>query len=205
MKAFGKKQKKPAAKKTANPDIVVGDHVAPSKKDSIKKVVTIPFRSRRNFLITSLLTALVLLGVASLFLKNGNQESTEKPKVEAVTLCQDKSDNDLFQQSTSLIAANKLAQLKPYVEEIQRQKQYKSDPNCLYIVTVYYIGIGDAERAKEHTERLNVLNASVSKSLTNGGGRVEDIQTRTQTLYDSGQGNNNFIGVEDPSKQGGQQ
>lgn len=74
------------------------------------------------------------------------------------------TDNTLA-RAAPLLASGETQQLQPIVAEIEATDNFTQDPNCLYIVVQYYIGISDAANARRYFNDLEkVYNPQTSYS-----------------------------------------
>lgn len=141
MKAFRKKTSRSGEKKTVKPTVVSGDFHKKKKLPYIIAGVVI-------------IVALILVGVWVGLKKS----QPSKPKAATVsTACTDKSANGILAQAAPLLKPTQRAQLKPIVDKIKALPDYDRDPNCLAVVTVYYVNLGDSTNARQYYEKLNAV------------------------------------------------
>jgi hypothetical protein len=77
------------------------------------------------------------------------------------TTCTDNTSGDVLPQAVAILqlptkkSKTKNKQLKPIAAKIQTLPGYDKDPNCLYVVTEYYIGLGDSQNARTYFDKLS--------------------------------------------------
>ncbi len=75
---------------------------------------------------------------------------------------QNNSQKDQVACSDDLLTRAKLAQQSPeefqdVAREIEDQRGYDEDPNCLYVLTTYYISVSDTANARTNLENLQAV------------------------------------------------
>jgi len=195
MKAFGKKQKKPSAKKSTNTSIVVGDHIAPSKKDRLKLLG----KSRRNVAMVIIVTVILAIVVVTLLIissKNSKQQESATMGSQS-NVCADSAPGGFVQRSSGFLTEDKATLLDPLVAEIRLTNSYEKDQNCLYILTVYYTNTGKFEDARKSVEQLARLYDADSLSATLlKNGDLESLRQRLKVYEEQIQSlRKGFVGV----------
>ncbi|MEO8105388.1 MAG: hypothetical protein ABI602_03575 [Candidatus Saccharibacteria bacterium] len=72
-----------------------------------------------------------------------------------------KCSSQTLHEASQVLVPTKVTELGQIVGKIQKNKGYDTDPNCLYVVTTYYINESDSNQARYF---VNKLNASYDKS-----------------------------------------
>lgn len=67
---------------------------------------------------------------------------------------------ELLQQAALALAPDGNGRLKDIAGTIQKQPGYQHDPNCMYVVTSYYVNIGDATKAQSAMKQLSAVYSS---------------------------------------------
>lgn len=94
------------------------------------------------------------------------------------TGCQD----SLLKQTAPLLEPSRHDELKDVVDKVFRSKGYSTDPNCLSILTTYYINIGDARRARPQLQQLESITASNEVFSPLLGSFAKDLQTMQRDI-----------------------
>lgn len=84
--------------------------------------------------------------------KNGSSSSN----LTHATVCS----NATIQSAGKPIADNDMAALQPIVDDILKQKNYRGDVNCNYILMRYYLMIGDVPHAQETMNDLSYTHGN---------------------------------------------
>lgn len=108
------------------------------------KTIKMPLRIRYKRRIKVLLILLGLLLIA------GAGYLWIWPLVNVKPACSD----EVIKQASVLLDRPHKEQLKPIADNTQKLKNFKKDPNCLYIVTTYYINVEDPTNARRFFESL---------------------------------------------------
>lgn len=66
-------------------------------------------------------------------------------------------DEDLLTKSIAALGNEDYDALSPLVDNILQQPSYDTNPNYLYILTMFYLAIGDATSAKTYDSKLQAL------------------------------------------------
>ena len=103
-------------------------------------------RPRLYLLITGLLL-FAALGTAGVVYKVRRSDTGTQQRV---VVCSD----DLLKRASKLLKPTKAKDLAPLVSEISGLGGFERDPNCLYVVTTYYVNISDSEAARTHLDNL---------------------------------------------------
>jgi len=149
MKGFKNKQKKgKGAQHSSNsaPQAEVSKSFAPSHK-GIKKVLIA-------------CVVIVVVGVAGWQLYDFVSNKTANNK--AASEC---SRTLITAQTSADLKTPLPATLKPIVDKIIEQSDYTQDASCMYVVTAYYISMGDPKNARSSYDQLvKVYNAKTGYS-----------------------------------------
>lgn len=106
----------------------------------------------------------------------------------------------LVTQAAPYLKSDSASRLVGIVTQIKQQPGYEHDPNCLYVLTVYYINISDPANTKTYDDMLtrtydtkkgysNELLKQVAKSPQDLQPQVNFIESQTKEI------NQNFFGV----------
>ena len=118
-------------------------------KDSV--VVASNFRNyhkiikRSIIILTSLLIAAILSYLIYRLVNN------KKAVVSAVPCT---SNTELLNQAAKAFSSNNLKSQQQLTSKIKSLPNYMKDPNCLYVVTHYYINDGDTQNANTYLNKL---------------------------------------------------
>ena len=160
------------------------------------------------FIICLLLAALVVAGGATIYLLGKKKPEDNRPKTPQLsTVCSEGKDS-LTTEAVKAMKSNNPEDLKKVAEKVEKLQDYKNDPNCEYILTVYYTNRGDSRRAREHSTQLKTISASnksIDPSLIAQSGKLEEVEKRVQFIEKQSSQESDFIGVEDPNSGGNQQ
>jgi len=80
----------------------------------------------------------------------------KKPS-KTVDVCGSKYQGNLLQEAGDNLQPQSVEKLKPYVDKILGLNNYEKDPNCLYVVTLYYINISDSENSLKYYKLLSPI------------------------------------------------
>jgi hypothetical protein len=68
--------------------------------------------------------------------------------------------NDILQEAVNELTPDRIEQLHEVVHKIEKISDYQQDPNCLYVITHFYINVSDAKAASDSLSKLEqVYNA----------------------------------------------
>ena len=154
-------------KKEPNPNIVVGSNkksllprlkLPKSKKDPNKpqlvqfdnSAAVKPVIHNRKPLFVAGGVILFIILANSLYSFYQNHKS---PPL-AHNQCQTGAGGLILQEAAKIINSNQKTQLQPTVSKIQAIKNYDKDPNCLYVIVVYYVSVGDSLNSKKYLDKL---------------------------------------------------
>jgi hypothetical protein len=104
-----------------------------------------------------------------------------KPKYIA-TKCSDTASGGILSEASNNL--NSEAALKPIVDKITALTDYQKDPNCLFIMSAYYINKNDYTNAQKYLNQLDSSKAEtlVSTQLTANGNTIESLKKRAQFM-----------------------
>lgn len=111
-------------------------------KFSLGKIKTI---NRKKKIILVLAAFLAVAGLYSLFRAVTNDDGKK-----VVVVCR----GELLIKAADVLNDSKVAALEPIVQEVQALPNYDQDPNCLNIVTTFYIHISDYKNARSQLDKL---------------------------------------------------
>lgn len=63
----------------------------------------------------------------------------------------------LVNQASSKLAPQNSGSLQSIAEQLEKQPGYEKDPNALYVLTTYYLNIGDTARAQDYMTKLKAV------------------------------------------------
>ena len=99
-------------------------------------------------------------------------------------------------------AANNLGNqqaLKPIADKILQISRFEKDPNCLYILTSYYISTGDSNNAQHYYDMLEKISKSqppIGLLTLNDGRGIAYLKGRIEFLKQlNTQAQQNFVGT----------
>jgi len=141
---------------------------------------------------------LVIAIVAGIYARYQTTHKTPA-KVVATTTCSDSSANGILNKATPVLVPSKVAELQPIAEKIMTLQGYDRDPNCLGVVTTYYINLSDAAKARENYEKLIKVYPTAKGYNEALGGKVatptelkptiEFLEARAKDIRDNNQKN----------------
>jgi hypothetical protein len=137
----GKHKLKKKFRKNQKPDVIVGNGQAPSEGVVISGGQK--SNSKKVFIIAGILTVVVVAAVIVSISHVRHQHSIANQREAIVT------------QGAALLNPADVQQLTPVVAQIKQQPGYATDPNALYILTVYYINLTDATNTKAYYAQLS--------------------------------------------------
>jgi hypothetical protein len=120
--------------------------------------VVVGHRKRRplpRWLIPTVLV-LVVFVVAALIYQHHREDvkKAQTARLDARTICTVTDSAALLKEASAHLSPLAYTQLQPIVQQIQKLKTYQQDPNCLYVVTTYYLDIGDVQHASQSFNEL---------------------------------------------------
>jgi hypothetical protein len=109
-----------------------------------KNPIRIRWSKKKKMIVTAAVVVVLLLaaGGAYYFWPGRSHKSSG--------VCSDKT----LSESAPFLNDNKAAELVGTVQYIERQPNYQTDPNCLYVLTQYYIGVSNAGSARQNYDLL---------------------------------------------------
>jgi type VI protein secretion system component VasK len=115
-------------------------------------------KNRKVIKVVAIVLAVALILTAGGYLgyryyKNRQNSASKK----TVDVCGSKYQGNLLQEAGDNLQPQSVEKLKPYVDKILGLNNYEKDPNCLYVVTLYYINISDSDQADRYNKLLQPL------------------------------------------------
>lgn len=104
-------------------------------------------------LIKLVLVLFLVIIICSAYLLSRNLNTQTKTNQ---LVCADQN-YDLLESASNVMANDKTNELKIIVDKIQSLSDYQMDPNCLYVITNYYINISNPEKARENFDKLVIV------------------------------------------------
>lgn len=126
-------------------------------------------------IIASVLIGLALLGIGWFVYGNLNK----KPAVVSTESCKDMSEKGILREASRSLGPTEHEQLKPVVERIRAIPNHENNPDCLNVITTYYINSSDYENARAYLDKLNevyVPNQGFSKFLGPDAKNIETLR-----------------------------
>lgn len=69
---------------------------------------------------------------------------------------------ELIDQAANLLDPQKSEELGNVITDIQKTHGYVNDPNALYVLTIYYLNIGDANNSQKYLDLLKAKRAGAA-------------------------------------------
>lgn len=153
----------------------------------------------RRLLKPGIISIIALCFVAAAYLSGRwayNQffEQTSDDALTNKTVCSE----ELLSKAANQLKEDNLEELTSTVQEVEALPDYQKDPNCLGVVTTYYVKSGDAVKARAHYDQLVPLYELVgSYSPTLAGqillpenmrSAIEFLEKQTQELQNNNGG-----------------
>lgn len=110
--------------------IVSGNPEKKGHKHSLKKISLVT--------VSVLIIALLIFGVYTFINRTPSR------------VCSD----EIIQQAAGAISENNVENLKSSYDRVIAENKYQTDPNCMYIVTNYFIRTGDYQQSRQSLEEL---------------------------------------------------
>lgn len=126
----------------------------------------------RPYMIVLSVVFVAIIGV-SLYAAHTRSEKQANDKKAAVNA---KCPDDLLRQANSLLNGDSSA-LQAIVSNIQANSGYDQDANCLNVVTVYYVTVGDADNASASFAKLQKVYTPKQGFNTTIGTNLWNIDT----------------------------
>jgi hypothetical protein len=100
-----------------------------------------------------IITVIIIVVIAGLIVwhKKSSNKTTSHANTE---LCNKSENSPIYSQAASVLDQSKIKDLAKVVDKIKSQRNYQSDPNCLYPVVVYYSYNYDYQNAKKYYDML---------------------------------------------------
>jgi len=136
-------------------------------------------KQKKKILNTSLLglAVVVFIGLAiTVFIYVRNS---------SVGVCSSTASGSILMQSSNDLLNRDTAKLTPLISKIKSLHAYSKDPNCLYIISAYYLENQEAQQANSSLSQFNKVYASdkqVSPHLTSYAS-VTALRSRIDNLY----------------------
>jgi hypothetical protein len=93
---------------------------------------------------SSTIIVLVVIAACAVILFAYILYSKHKNNNSVLAVCTTSQNISLLRQSEANIQTNNMLALQKQVEDIKALNNYQQDPNCLYPILSYYIGVGDS-------------------------------------------------------------
>ena len=135
---------------------------------------------------------LVIVGGVGFAARHAINRQSSQPK--APNACTSKAANGVLAQAAQSLGPDKVKELGESVNKIKTLKKYDQDPNCLAVLTIYFINISDAKNARTYYEQLNKLYQPTSYDAVLGGKvpapalmkrTVEFLEAQTKALKET--------------------
>lgn len=128
----------------------------------------------RNYLpIFIVLLSVILVSAGTYYLFKTNMNKAEK-------LACINSNRQLLSEASRNFAPEKSNELKKTIDKIQSLHSYQKDPNCLNVLTIYYINVTDSKNARESFDKLTKVynqNDGFAPELQMVGGKnIEQLR-----------------------------
>ena len=145
-----------------------------SGEDSTKK----PHKRRlRGFNLFAVIVFIVAMGFLGFKIINR--------KLVVQSGCGGQATSPIYDKAATLMAPNKINELKAYSEEITKKQGYESDANCIYPVLYYHLSIGDVPGAKTEYEKFKkayVPQMKLAAAYKNAAGTLNDVDSQMKRL-----------------------
>lgn len=153
-----------------------------SQKDDLKIVVGEVGKSklkRKTWVLTSLGAVIVvaIVIVAIVYLGGGHKNGSTNVAQNAE--CSEDGHSTLLKQAAQSLNAINVAQLKTVADKVQAIPNFQKDPNCLYVVTAYYVYADNMNMATKYMSELQDVYSS-KRGLSpyfNGTVSIENLQS----------------------------
>lgn len=128
------------------------------------------FTKKRIIVIISMLIIAIIIFIMTSYFINKNKPITNA--------CSTPASSSILQNAKANFANNNVSQLKAVFENIKSLRGYQNDPNCMYIITRYYINTSNLTNAQSSLKQLtsdyrnDVLNPNLMGNVS-----VTDLQT----------------------------
>lgn len=119
---------------------------------------------KKKLLIAGTILAICLLGLAvyvgvSMFAKNSTTKDNKPAKSTAIVVAS-VCDEQMIIDASAVIANNDLGLFSTQTAKIMKLDNHQNDPNCEYILSRYYLAIGETDNAAKSIDQLQrVLSA----------------------------------------------
>jgi hypothetical protein len=81
-----------------------------------------------------------------------------------------------LEQAGAVLDRSKVEELRPIADNIQKLRRFETDANCLYVVTTYYIYVGDPANSRLYLEKLKSIYDPQKGFSPKLGERVKTIE-----------------------------
>lgn len=113
-----------------------------------------PRYRRKLFGYLLLVLAIIIVG-AILVLVQRAHDKKKSTAIVATNTCSTKAAGNLLQQAQIPIFGTEQPQLLQIVKKIKTLPGYQYDPNCLYVLTTFYVNTGLAKEAEQYMNDFN--------------------------------------------------
>ena len=112
--------------------------------------------------------------------------------------------HEILNNSVKALNDNNIKKQAEIVEQIKKEPNYTKEPNYMFVVTRYYINIGDPKNSKANYEKLNEAYSKeegYNKIIRSIAATPGDLQLMIKYLeQQADQAQKNFYGVPPPSQ-----
>lgn len=119
------------------------------------------------------------------------------PNCDKSTRCQ-----EILTSSAKALETNSLKDQAKIVDEIKKEPKYTKEPNYMFVITRYYINIGDSKNAKAYYEKLTKVynkKKGYSETIKSLASSPDDLQLMIKYLEQQAkQAQQNFYSVPAP-------
>jgi len=132
---------------------------------------TVVVSERPNFLRKKKWTAGLAIVILALIIGYAALKDHQKKAntVATANICVASPNNKILEDAAKNFNVKDRYQLQKDVVKIQNLPNYQQDPNCLYVLTRFYINNGDAANAQKYVDELaQIYNAKVKLDRTLG-------------------------------------
>lgn len=168
--------------KTKNSNVITGDLRVPLSKKVKNALAKIKPRSKKQAYLLGGVALLLVAGLTGYFLvwkKDSSNQVAEALVCDAPMIREGMSRVATFNVNVRQTQGKKIDGIYKAANHIRTLSNYEKDPDCLHLLTQYYVTVGNAAEARTYfNQRLTWKDAKTSELL----GELEELRVMVEAV-----------------------